>query len=197
MNRSGLCDGQIKSLSAICHCGKVVFEARLAPILVAACYCTDCQRAGQVFEKMSSAALVLDADGGTPFVVYRKDRIACVQGREYLAECRLKPDSPTRRVFATCCNSAMFLDFTKGHWLSLYRNRFGAGAPPVEMRIMTNERRGNVALGQDVPNYPGRPGSFMWKLIVTWAAMGFRRPDMGLAHLLQSILNGDQTKELP
>jgi hypothetical protein len=190
-------DGQIKSLSATCQCGKVVFEAALAPILVASCYCADCERAGHAFERMPSAPPVLDADGGTPFVVYRKDRIACVSGREHLAECRLNPNSPTRRVFATCCNSAMFLDFTKGHWLSLYRDRFGAGAPPVEMRIMTNGRRGDVALAQDVPNYPGRPGSFMWKLIVTWAAMGFRRPDMGLAHLPQSARESDQTKELP
>ena len=45
-------------------------------------------------------------------------------GAEYLEEWRLKPNSPTRRVVATCCNSAMFLDFTKGHWLSMYRNRF-------------------------------------------------------------------------
>ena len=182
---------EIRSLTAACQCGGVVIEAERAPILVAACYCTSCQRAGYAFEKMASAAPVLDADGGTPFVVYRKDRIACVQGREHLAECRLKPDSPTRRVFATCCDSAMFLDFTKGHWLSLYRKRFGASAPPVEMRIMTSERRGDVALGQDVPSYPGRPGSFMWKLLASWVAIGFRRPDMGLAQLPQSILSGE------
>ena len=196
MNRSGLRDGGIKFLSAACQCGKVVFEAALAPILVASCYCADCQRAGRAFEQMPSTAPVLDADGGTEFVVYRKDRITCAKGREHLTECRLKPDSPTRRVIATCCNSAMFLDFTKGHWLSLYRSRFGAGAPPVEMRIMTKDRRGDVVLGQDVPNYEGRPGSFMWKLISTWAAMGFRRPDMGLAHLPQSSLDGDQTTAL-
>jgi hypothetical protein len=90
----------------------------------------------------------------------------------------------------------MFLDFTKGHWLSQYRSRFGAGAPPVEMRIMTKDRRGDVVLGQDVPNYEGRPGIFMWKLISTWAAMGFRRADVGLAHLPQSILDGDLTTAL-
>jgi len=189
MSGLGLHEAQIRSVAAPCKCGKVVLEAALAPILVASCYCADCQRAGQAFEKMPSAAPVLDADGGTPFVVYRKDRVACVQGREHLAEYRLKTDSPTRRVFATCCNSAMFLDFTKGHWLSLYRNRFGAGAPPVEMRIMTSQRRGDVVLRQDVPNYPARPGSFMWKLLVTWAAMGFKRPDMGLTSL--------PAKELP
>ncbi len=185
---------EAKSLTATCRCGKVVIETALAPILVASCYCASCQRAGYAFEKMPSASPVLDADGGTPFVVYRKDRIACVHGREHLAECRLKPDSPTRRVFATCCNSAMFLDFTKGHWLSLYRSRFGTSAPPIEMGIMTSERRGDVALEQDLPNYAGRPGSFMWKLLVTWAAMGFRRPDMGLANLPQSAFDSGQTR---
>ena len=150
-----------------------------------------------LFEKRAqgiyhNTVAVLDADGGTPLIVYRKDRIRCVQGREYLEERRLKPTSPTRRVFAICCNSAMFADFTKGHWLSLYRKRFDADAPPVQMRLMTAERRGDVVLGEDLPNYPGRPGNFLWKLIATWAAMGFRRPDMGLADLPRSIFqNGD------
>ena len=178
MSGASVCDGQLKSLSAICQCGKVAFEAALAPILVASCHCADCQRAGQAFEKMPAAAPVLDADGGTPFVVYRKDRITCAQGREHLAECRLKPDSPTRRVFATCCNSAMFLDFTKGHWLSMFRNRFPAGAPPIEMRVMTRERRAGVELAGDVPNHPGHPGKFVMKLIAAWIAMGFRRPEI-------------------
>ena len=31
----------------------------------------------------------------------------------------------------------MLLDFTKGHWASIYRNRFPPGAPPLEMRVMT------------------------------------------------------------
>lgn len=190
MNGTGLNGRQIKSLSASCQCGKVVLEAAFAPILVASCYCTSCQRAGHAFEKMASAAPVLDADGGTAFIVYRKDRIRCVRGRELLREFRLTPNSPTRRVVATCCHSAMFLDFTKGHWLSLYRSRFGAAAPPVQMRIMTSERRDDVVLGRDLPNYRGRPPSFAWQLIATWVAMGFRIPDMGLAHLPQSSFDG-------
>ena len=49
---------------------------------------------------------VLNPDGGTDYVLYRKDRVQCVTGQEHLEEHRLKPDSPTRRVIATCCNSA-------------------------------------------------------------------------------------------
>jgi hypothetical protein len=106
--------------------------------------------------------------------------VQCVTGHEYLREHRLKPDSPTRRVIATCCNSAIFLDFTKGHWLTLYRNRFPAGAPPLEMRVMTQDRRNGVALADDVPNYDRHSGKFMLRLISAWIAMGFRSPKVSL-----------------
>jgi hypothetical protein len=101
-------------------------------------------------------------------------------GQEHLEEYRLKPESPTRRVIATCCNSAMFLDFTRGHWLSMFRNRFGTDAPPVEMRVMTKERRPGVELTNDLPSYSGSSGKFMLKLIASWIAMGFRRPEIAL-----------------
>ena len=152
------------------------FELTDPPILTAACYCTSCQEAGRRFEALPAAPAVLDPDSGTSYVLYRKDRVQCVTGQEYLGEYRLKPDSPTQRVVATCCNAAMFLDVTVGHWLSMYRNRFSAGAPPLEMRLMTKERRPCVELGDDLPNYSGRSGKFMLKLLAAWAAMGFRRP---------------------
>jgi hypothetical protein len=169
---------QHEHLSATCQCGKVKFEAVGPPILTASCYCTSCQEAGRQFEQLASAPPVLDPDSGTSVILYRKDRVRCVMGQEHLEERRLKPHSPTRRVFATCCNSAMFLDFTKGHWLSMFRNRFPTGAPPLEMRVMTKERRVGVELADEVPNYPGRSGKFMVKLIAAWIAMGLRRPDI-------------------
>ncbi len=171
---------QHKHLSATCQCGKVKFEAVGLPILTGSCYCTSCQEAGRQFEQLASAPPVLDLDGGTGVILYRKDRVRCVMGQEYLEERRLKPDSPTRRVLATCCNSAMFLDFTKGHWLSMFRNRFPTGAPPLEMRVMTKERRVGVELADDLPNYSGHSGKFMLKLIAAWIAMGLRRPEITL-----------------
>jgi hypothetical protein len=167
-----------KCLSATCQCGKVKFEAVGPPILTGSCFCTSCQEAGSQFEQLASAPPVLDPDGGTGMILYRKNRVQCVMGQEYLEERRLKHDSPTRRVVATCCNSAMFLDFTKGHWLSMFRNRFQTGAPPLEMRVMTSERRAGVELADDLPNYSGHSGKFMLKLIAAWMAMGFRRPEI-------------------
>jgi hypothetical protein len=167
-----------ENLFSTCRCGKVKFEAVGTPILTGACYCASCQEAGRRFELLASAPPVLDPDGGTDVVLYRKDRVQCVMGLEYLEEHRLKPESPTRRVVATCCNSAMFLDFTKGHWLSMYRNRFPTGAPPLEMRVMTKDRRAGDVLADDVPNYSGVSGKFMLKLLAARIAMGLHRTDI-------------------
>ena len=163
---------------ASCRCGQVRFEAVGAPILGAVCYCASCQEAGRRFELLPDAPAVCDADGGTSYVLYRKDRVRCLAGEGHLQEHRLTPESPTRRILATCCNSAMVLDFTKGHWLTLYRNRFAGGAAPIEMRVMTRERPSGVDLADDVPNYPGHSGRFMLKLLGAWAAMGFRSPKL-------------------
>jgi hypothetical protein len=91
-------------------------------------------------------------------------KVRCVRGGEWMEARRLKPESPTRRMVATCCNSVMFLDFTKGHWLTLYRDRLPA-LPPLEMRVMTADRREGVVLPEDVPNYATHSGKFMWKLL--------------------------------
>ena len=172
---------QHKHLSAMCQCGKVKIEAVGLPILTGACYCTSCQEAGRRFEELASAPPVLDPDSGTAYVLYRKDRLQCAMGQEHLQEHRLKPDSSTRRVVATCCNSAMFLDFTKGHWLSIYRNRFAKkDVPPLDMQVMTKERRVGVQLADDAPNYSGHSGKFMLKLIAAWIAMGLRRPEISV-----------------
>ena len=163
-------------LSASCSCGKVQFEAVGAAIVTAACYCASCQTAGHRFEQLSPSMPVLDRDGGTGFVLYRKDRVRCTKGEALLREYRLKPESTTRRVLATCCDSAMFLEISKGHWLSLYRNRFASGAPPVEVRTMTKDKRPDVEFVDDVPSPATHSAKFMWKLLAAWVAMGFRIP---------------------
>ena len=166
---------QDKQLSATCQCGKVAFEATGAPILTGTCYCASCQEAGRRFGQLSAAPPVLDPDGGTGFILYRKDRVRCVKGQDYLDEHRLKPGSSTRRVVATCCHSPMFLEFTNGHWLTMYRSRFQS-APPLEMRVMIKDRRAGVELPADLPNLSGHSGKLMLKLLAAWIAMGFRKP---------------------
>ncbi len=149
--------GQVRT--ANCVCGRVELEAVGKPIVSAACYCASCQDAGRYLQALPGAPSLLEADGGTGVVLFRKDRVVCVRGRDLLAEHRLAPGSMTRRVVATCCNSAMFLDFTKGHWVTVYKERIPADErPPLEMRAHS--------------------GRFMWRLLSSWAMAGFRIPEI-------------------
>ena len=164
------------SMTVACRCGQVRFTIASTPIMRVACYCTSCRTAGREFERQLGSQPVVADDGGTDYVLYRKDRVSLVAAPDRLSEHRLKPDSPTRRTIATCCNTPMLLEFTKGHWLSFYLARLPEPVPALEMRVMTADRPADVTLPGDAPNYPNHPGRFMWKLLASWAAMGFRRP---------------------
>jgi hypothetical protein len=162
--------------SASCRCGKVELQIVEAPILRGICYCTSCQEAGRRHQAVPGADSALAEDGGTDYVLYRKDRVRCVKGGDLFEERRLKPTSPTRRMYARCCSTAMFLDFTKGYWLTVYRGRLPNDIPPATMRVMTAQRPKGVILPNDMANYAGGSAKFMLKLLRAWMAMGFRRP---------------------
>jgi len=161
---------------ASCRCGQVRFALQGLPILHVACHCNSCRIAGRGFEAALRSPPVVAGDGGTEFVLYRKDRVSPIAGADRLSAHRLKADSPTRRMVADCCNTPLLLEFTKGHWLSFYRGRLPDGIPALEMRVMTKDQPAGLALPDDVPCHPGHPGRFMWRLLSSWAAMGFRRP---------------------
>ena len=166
----------MNAFSTACRCGRVRLVLTGAPILHCICYCKNCQEGGRRLQALAGADVIVGSDGGTDYVVYRKDRVRCVGGGEHLEEYRLELGVPTRRMNARCCNTAMFLDFTKGHWLSIYRNRLPGGVPPPTMRVNTAERPSDVDLPEDMANYPGYSGKFMLKLLLAWSAMGFRKP---------------------
>ena len=169
-------DSPMRVIKSRCACGGVEFEAVGEPITSAICYCASCQEAGRAFERLPAAPPTLEPDGGTAMVLYRKDRVRCARGGESLEEYRLRPDSPTRRLAATCCNSPMLLDFTKGHWLSLYRRRLPPDAPKIEMCVMTRYRPSGSPLADDVRSHRGHSGKFMLKLLGARIAMGIRAP---------------------
>ena len=162
--------------SARCRCGKVELQIVGPPILRGICYCASCQEAGRRYQEVAGCDSVLGEDGGTDYVLYRKDRVRCIQGGSLFEERRLRPGSPTRRMYARCCNTAMFLDFTKGHWLTVYRGRLPNGIPPATMRMMTAERPEGVIVPNDIASSPAYSAKFMLKLLHAWMAMGFRRP---------------------
>jgi len=148
-----------------CACGRVRCEAIGDPILSAVCYCEDCQEGGRRIEALPNAPPVRDPDGGTPYLSYRDDRFRCVSGEELLVDHKLKPDSPTRRVVASCCNSGMFVKFAPGFWVSTYRFRFGGDLPPIEMRTNVARRKSQAQMPDDAPCYQGFGSKLFWRLI--------------------------------
>ena len=160
-----------------CRCGRVGLELRGEPIVATACLCTSCRTAGKRFESLPGAPRVLDRHAATPFVLYRKDRVACSHGAELLREHRLTARSKTRRVLASCCNTPVFLEFSGGHWLSLYGTLFPPEVmPAIELRTMTRDLPEAAELPADVPNAKTQSFWFFRKLFAAWVAMGFRTP---------------------
>jgi hypothetical protein len=160
-----------------CACGQVRLEVERAPIVSVACYCDSCRAAGARLESLPAARPILGENGGTRFVLYRKDRVRFVAGTDRLKEFRLTPKAKTRRVVATCCNTPVFLEFQNGHWLSLYGRLWpDAKLPPVELRTMTSDLPDAAVLSDDVPNGKRQSLSFFAKLFGAWVAMGFRSP---------------------
>jgi len=136
------------------------------------CYCDDCQKGAAQIEALPNAGAVRDPDGGTAYILYRKDRFACAKGAELLRRYKLKETSATNRGVAACCNSAMFVNFDRGpHWVSAYRARFHGELPPLQARICTKFKRDGVALPDDAPSYRGYPPGLVVKLLASRVAM--------------------------
>ena len=104
-------------------------------------------------------------------MTYRDDRFTCTAGETLLVDYRITERAPTRRVASSCCNSAIFLKFGPGHWVSAYRTRFEGEPPPLEMRTQTRFRRADAPLPDDVPSYRGFGPKLFARLISARIAM--------------------------
>lgn len=160
---------------ASCVCGRVQLRALGEPILGAACCCSDCQEGGRLIEALPHAAVIRDAFGGTPYLIYRDDRVACVAGAEALEGIKLSESAPTTRYVATCCNSGMYLKHGPGWWTSVYRARFLGDPPPVELRNKVASLPPGVTLPRDIPAYRGFPLKLVTRLLSARVAMWLAR----------------------
>ena len=162
-------------LTARCSCGSVELETLGAPITSTVCYCESCQEGSRQIEALPNGRPVCDPDGGTPYVLYRKDRVEYLKGSPLLRGYKLTDESSTKRAVATCCASPMYLDFKNGHWLSVYRTALRGDLPPLDMRVHTKSKAPGSDIPNDVPSYPGYSAKFMVKLFAAWVAMLLRR----------------------
>ena len=133
-----------------------------APIGTAVCYCDDCQAAARQIEALPGAAPVMDPDGGTALTLFRTNRFTVARGGEHLAAHKLRPQSITKRMVASCCNSAMFLSFEKGpHWVSALRNRLVSEQPPIQFRHMTKYRTSSLPYPDQLKIHRKFPARFL------------------------------------
>jgi hypothetical protein len=164
-----------------CACGEVQLHVKRAPIISTECYCNSCRAAGARLQTLGAPAPVLKANGGTHFILYRKDRVDFLKGAERLKAFRLTPAATTRRVVATCCNTPVFLEFKGGHWLSLYAGLWPKDTlPPLDLRTMTSDLPAGAALDEEVPSGTRQTLAFYAKLLGAWIAMGFRSPKIAV-----------------
>jgi hypothetical protein len=157
-------------LIARCTCGQVEYEITGRPIVSLICFCDDCQ-AGAA--QLDDGASIIDRNGGTAYVVARKDRFRCVRGEDLTKKHKLRPDSKTNRVVAKCCPSPMFMWFDDAkHWVPIYRARIANDAPDTEMQICTKFAKA-TPVDSDVPTYAGYPFALVTKLLRARVAMVF------------------------
>lgn len=161
--------------TARCACGSVEIAAVGDPITSTVCYCESSQEGSRQIQALPNGRTACDTDGGTAYVLYRKDRVEYSGGFRLLRGYKLAEESSTNRVVATCCDSPMYLDFEKGHWLSIYRSALQGDLPPVEVRLHTKARPAGRDLPDDTPGYSGYSLKFMAKLFAAWIAMLLRR----------------------
>ena len=159
-------------LTASCACGRVGLELHGTPIGSVVCYCDDCQAGARQIEALPGAPKVQGLDGGTGYVVYRRDRVSRARGGDLLKPLKIRSASATNRMVASCCNSAMLLCFDDWkHWIDVYRERIGTHPPPASMRVCTRFAPRYVDIPADVPCYPGYPPRLLAKLMGARLAM--------------------------
>lgn len=158
-----------------CACGQVELEVTGAPIVTTMCHCDDCQRGSHALELLAGAPRLVGDDGGTGYVLFRRDRFRVVQGAPLLEDHRIKGEAHTRRVTSACCHTPLFLDFEKGHWVSLYRINFPEPRPRVELHLQTRFIPAGVPVPTDAPGGPTFPFAFVRRLLGSRIAMLFGR----------------------
>jgi len=167
-----------QSTNLACACGKFHIEVIGSPFITTECHCDSCREAAS---RLATSRPMAGENGGTPFVLYRKDRVRFPEGTGLLRGHRLSEKAPTRRVVTTCCNTPVFLEFSGAHWLSLYASLWpDATRPALQIRTMTSDLPAGTTLDDTLPSGGWPTAGFYAKLLGAWIAMGFKTPKVDL-----------------
>jgi hypothetical protein len=170
-----------------CACGQFHLSVTGEPFITAECHCTSCRSASQRLSALPVALPMTAANGGTPYVLYRKDRVAFPDGTAALAAFRLTDASHTRRLVTTCCKTPIGVEFEGGHWLSLYAGLWSeADRPAMQIRTQTGDVPTGTVLDDSLPAGGGVTAGFYAKLLWAWIAMGFKVPKVDVTETINA-----------
>jgi len=165
-----------------CACGKFHLEVEGEPFITAECHCKSCREGSARLSDLPLARPMTGANGGTPYVLYRKDRVRFPDGTALLRGYRLSEKAPTRRVVTTCCNTPVFLEFSGAHWLSVYASLWdNATRPAMQIRTQTENVPEGTVLDDSLPAGGWTTAKFYGKLLGAWIVMGFKAPKIEVA----------------
>jgi len=166
-----------KTTTLACACGQFHVELVGDPFIATECHCNSCREAAARLAALPPAFSPAGDNGGTPYILYRKDRIRFPDGTAALRAFRLGASAPTRRVLTACCNSPVFLELQDGHWLSLYVGLWPeASRPAIDIRTMTADLPAGTTLDDALPAGRRATAGFYARLLAAWIAMGFKVP---------------------
>ncbi|ODT75006.1 MAG: hypothetical protein ABS76_35565 [Pelagibacterium sp. SCN 64-44] len=176
-----------KTKTLACACGQFHVELDGDPFIATECHCDSCRQAAARLAALPPAFPLQAASGGTPYILYRKDRVRFPDGTGALHAFRLSDSAPTRRVLTACCNSPVFLEFQGGHWLSLYAGLWPEAArPATEIRTMTSDLPEDHVLDDALPTGKWHTLGFYAKLLAAWIAMGFKVPKIEVTQTIKA-----------
>jgi hypothetical protein len=154
---------------ASCECGSVQLQIAGTPITRVICYCDDCQAGSSQLARLPHAPNPLGPDGGTDYVLFRKDRLRFLKGEQHIRPHKVSQASKTNRLLASCCNTFMYMSFDDSrHWRPVWTKRFQTAPIPLSMRICARYAPKPSAIPGDVPVHKSYPLSFMAKLVAAW-----------------------------
>lgn len=162
-----------------CRCGQVQLDVRGTHIASAECHCNSCRGAAvRLLGESATPATLLEPNGGTRYVLYRKDRVHIVCDPARLRQFRLGASTKTRRVVTACCRTPVFMELHGGHWLSLYASLWPTSTrPALELRTMVSDLDDpSVLPSGGIPNCSHQSLRFYARLLTAWIAMGLRVP---------------------
>jgi len=157
----------IRNSNVQCRCGQVKLTIDSPSALRFVCYSKDCRGYYQSLNEIARAngqteAAILDPWGGVDFTQIYPSEIVFEEGKEIAKTVLIRPDSPIRRVYSSCCYTPLFDIGQNSAMLNTHLLLNDDLKPDVRFRII-----GRHSLPQSQDQQQPKP-SISWSVPFSW-----------------------------